>query len=285
MPIRFFAPYEANSMRPTRTLRAGAGLAVRIEATCMKIQRPLTKAGFTLIELLVVIAIIAILAAMLLPALSKAKQKAKGVQCVGKNKQIALALMMYAADNRESLPPLNTGTWPGVTPYWWFNVLDSGNYVTSSARSNNVWRCPAVMNADIVAGVVNYYKSPCEGYGPSEGNTITQGTFRYAFNGTTPLGSMKLTELKRAAQLWMIGDVGYPKTAATQDKLPAAYYTEVTTKQPSPTTGWTAVANNKQPAARHGGRAVMSFCDGHVESWRWADLRADKDDIFAIDSY
>lgn len=241
--------------------------------------------GFTLIELLVVIAIIAILAAMLLPALFRAKEKAKGIACVSNNKQIGLAFTMYAGENGESLPPLNTGTWPGVTPDWWFKILDTGKYVTSTTTSNNVWRCPVVKAADIDPAVVAYFQSPCEGYGPLEGNTLTTGIIRYGRNSDgSNLGSLKLTQIRRASQLWLIGDVGYPKGLLGVDRMPPAYYTEITTKQPTPAMGW-AVAPYKQPAARHNSRATFSFCDGHAESWRWVDLRQNKGDVFAVDSF
>ena len=61
--------------------------------------------GFTLIELLVVIAIIAILAAILFPVFSKAREKARQTKCLSNQKQIVLAIMMWSQDNDESLPP------------------------------------------------------------------------------------------------------------------------------------------------------------------------------------
>jgi len=114
--------------------------------------RGIRSPGFTLIELLVVIAIIAILAALLLPALSLAKEKARSIACLNNIKQIGIAINIYADDNNDSLVPAEYSVRNGARyQEGWPTILYNAKYVPSviaptfysMPSGNSVFRCPS----------------------------------------------------------------------------------------------------------------------------------------------
>src|SRR5437773_8925852 len=239
--------------------------------------------GFTLIELLVVIAIIAILAAMLLPALGRAKLKAQGIGCMNDTRQLAFAWRMYAEDNRDSLPfAYATGA---NAPYVWVqgNIDDSNptandnwNYETTIKKgaiwpycgnSLGIWHCPADTSYGLnpqgqrVARRSVSMSNWVGGNGDSGQN---------GYKGYWGLNSPKSIVFRKLSEMLSPGPaLTFIILDERWDSINDAYFVTEMDGYPNPAT--TKIVD--YPASYHCIAAGFAFGDGHSEIHRWKDPR------------
>ncbi|MDA1275381.1 MAG: type II secretion system protein [Verrucomicrobia bacterium] len=238
--------------------------------------------GFTLIELLVVIAIIAILAGMLLPALSKAKTKAQGISCMSNNKQLVLGWHLYSGDNEErvannfTIPGTQQAITSGQFNNWVNNIMTWG---TSGIEGQSVTNVQWVKNGVLgpyTMGAVGIYQCPADKFVSAAQKKLgwTQRLRSNSMNALFGRSNNDTGDNTARGASWAFSgryrqfikttDVPEPsKTWLTLDEHPDSINDAFFITDPA--------VNNWQdiPASYHNGACGFSFSDGHAEVHKW----------------
>jgi prepilin-type N-terminal cleavage/methylation domain-containing protein/prepilin-type processing-associated H-X9-DG protein len=224
--------------------------------------------SFTLIELLVVVAIIAVLAALLLPALQGAKEQARTAQCISNHRQLSLAITMYAGDYNGWIVDYDGG---GVGPTnavrSWLQTLRLLHYV-SDVSTNLAWTAPWT---ERTAGLARCPSWDRWGYFHGYGHNTLGINFHIAHTHPNPdwTRRLRLPDLTQPTVTYLVGDAVY--WGNPPQETDRGGISKIGIAPPwGPGTGL-----NPGPHLRHGrgsdrsfgqNRAVMLFCDGHIET-------------------
>ena len=230
--------------------------------------------AFTLIELLVVIAIIAILAAMLLPAMAKAKMQGKRVRCISNQKQLTVTWMLYVADNNDWVPSNGHSMSPTISPKYWVQ----GAFFDPSQNSDRFMLDPAYAQFANYLRTTQVYTCPTDVQTVNVNGVNVPKLRSYALNAYLGWVGGWDTRMKpldaRQMPLYSV----FRKQSEMVTSMPNGTYLFLDVHPKSICWPYFGMHMDREaffnfPGSSHGRAGVISFSDGHIETRRWKDPR------------